>query len=220
MMRRRLVATSAAALALLAATGCRLNQLPIDTMGGEPLVTRPASQLGLVLADLPPGFRVMEELRPSPTPVGAAHDPDPWGRTSAYSVTFGVAGGPGGVGAPAGPPRPAGEVVSSINAYVGTAQAQAAFAGWQSAVPGAYHATQASTRDLGDQAATYVQSGANGRATCLVGFRTHNVLASVWVSTTGTSGTPAVDTPPVDPVATALTYARLVAQRIHKLAGH
>src|SRR5919202_5506525 len=79
--------------------------------GGDLLVRRPAQQLALSLLDLPPGFTIAEELKPA---LDGAASPDPWGRLSAYGVTYAPAPGATGVA------ENWGDVVSSVNAYVGT----------------------------------------------------------------------------------------------------
>jgi hypothetical protein len=195
-------------------------------------VRRPAQQLALTLADLPPGFYLGEELS---APGPARGTSDPLGVVSAYSVTFtfvaeanGVDGVDGldKVGEPLralvgarrlARPAPApgvGDVVSSVNAYAGTGPARSAFAAWQAAVPGQYTPVQAHS---GGAAAG--NAGAAGlsvyvqvpRAACLVGFRAHNVVASVWASAGSGAAAP--------PVAVATRLARLVAHRIEAVAG-
>src|SRR5688572_8195631 len=66
------------------AAGCRDGHGP--AVGGEPLVRRPAQQLALTLSDLPAGFGLGEELVSSTSPTAAAGDP--WGKVSAYAVTY------------------------------------------------------------------------------------------------------------------------------------
>jgi hypothetical protein len=237
MRRRRLLANALLAVlappALTPVGGCTLPRPP--RTDDDALVRRPAQQLALTLADLPPGFHLGEELS---APGPARGTSDPLGVVSAYSVTFtfvaevdGVDGVDGADGldkvgeSPRAlvkarrPARPApapgvGDVVSSVNAYAGTGPARSAFAAWQAAVPGQYTPVQAHS---GGAAAG--NAGAAGlsvyvqvpRAACLVGFRAHNVVASVWAS--AGSGAAA---PPID-VATRL--ARLVAHRIEAVAG-
>src|SRR5437867_7591395 len=113
------------------AGGQRATHVPIvaGRAGGDVVVRRPAQQLAVLLADLPPGFTVAEELKPALDGTAAQ---DPWGRLSAYAVTY-VPGSPA-----AGALDGWGDVVSSVNAYVGTAQAASAFATWRSAVPSQY----------------------------------------------------------------------------------
>ena len=169
---------------------------------GEAVVRRPAQQLALALADLPPGFRAAEELAPSISP--AQTGPDPWGRLSAYSATYTAA-----TAAPSAPvpPPPFAEVVSSVNSYSGVSPARTAFTSWQDAVPPVYRAVERRPPATAE-AVTYMQSS---RAVCLVGFRTLNVIASVWVA-----ATPGTETPPVDH---ALHLAEVVARRVAALAG-
>ena len=231
MRRRRLLADSLlgalAALALTPTGGCTLPWA--RRADDEALVWRPAQQLALTLADLPPGFRLGEELS---TPGRSRGTSDPLGVVSAYSVTFtfvaegtGGAGGTGGteptralvgarrLGRPTSESR-VGDVVSSVNAYAGTGPARSAFAAWRAAVPGVYTPVEAQSGGAAAGAAgdtglsVYVHES---RAACLVGFRARNVVASIWVS-----AAPGAATPPVD-VATSL--ARLVSDRIEAVAG-
>jgi hypothetical protein len=174
----------------------------------DALVSLPAQRLALVLADMPVGFDVGQELV-SVTPTGAMDPPDPFGRLSAYAVTFRAPGNRGH----------AGDVVSSVNAYVGMTEAKAAFASWQAAVPNNYRLAEAPPPGAPPGSAAYVQA-ADG--SCLLGFRSHNVIASVRVGPTavplqvipkggaGDAGTP---------VAQAVRLAALVLHRIDAGVG-
>ncbi|MGH2371299.1 MAG: hypothetical protein ACRDI2_24250, partial [Chloroflexota bacterium] len=175
-MQRRVWLTRLAAGALTPAlwSGCGLapgGTLP-GMAGADALVRRPAQQLALVLADLPAGFRFGEEMAPALStpsapggpggPLGAnpgAALPDPWGRLSAYSVTY--------LAAPAAPlaagsadaraPTPAvGDVVSSVNAYVGVNEATAAFESWQASIPPVYRRLEQPPPGAPPGAAVYV----------------------------------------------------------------
>jgi len=173
---------------------------------GEVLVRRPAQQLALSLADLPSGFTVAQELKPALD--GSAGTQDPWGRISAYAVTYapGVELG----GAVDG----WGDVISSVNAYVGTPQAANAFAAWRSAVPLQYRLAEDVSTRIGDETVVYVRGGEPGprgvRPTCLVGLRQGNVVASVSVSAPAGAAAP---------IEAAIRFARLTVQRIQAVAG-
>jgi hypothetical protein len=171
--------------------------------GGDVLVRRPVQQLALSLMDLPPGFTIAEELKPA---LDAAADP--FGRLSAYGVTYAPAAGA------AGSDETWREVVSSVITYVGMAQAAEAFASWRSVVPLPYRLAEGVGPKLGDETVVYVrgsESGTRGvRPTCLVGLRTRNVIASISVA--ARSGTDV-------PVEAAVRLARLTAQRIQAAAG-
>ncbi|MBI3970604.1 MAG: hypothetical protein HY332_04895 [Chloroflexi bacterium] len=188
----------------IAGTGCAAGgDLPVGPLRTEALVRRPAQQLALALADLPQGFRVGAELSPPLDPSKAAADP--WGRVSAYAVTFIAA-------AADQQPAPAlGDVISSVNAYLTPEQAAAAFAAWRDAVPPTYRAIAAPSRELGDGSVFYAH---NDGAACLVGFRVRNVFASVRVR-----AAPGVATADASPVETAQRLAGLVARRIEAVAG-
>jgi hypothetical protein len=182
---------------------------PAPGSPGDALVSLPAQRLALVLADLPVGFDVGQELI-SVTPTGVAEPPDPFGRLSAYAVIFRAPGNRGH----------AGDVVSSVNAYIGVTEARAAFAAWQAAVPGNYRRTETAPAGAPAGAAAYVQA-ADG--SCLLGFRSHNVIASVRVGPTSaplpmeaaqtSAGAPAT------PVEQAVRLATLVLHRIDAGAG-
>ena len=162
---------------------------------GEPNAALPARQIALTLADLPEGYQVADELVPKLDAARAAEDP--WGRSSAYSVTFtGEA------------PSPWRDVVASVNAYDGTKHARAAFASWRVAVPPTYHRVAGGT-DLGEEAAVYVRRAASPRdaATSLVGLRRGSVIASVAVS--AMAGMDA-------PVDAAIALARVMQTRIER----
>ncbi len=185
--------------------GAGARRATLAATGGDLLVRRPAQQLALSLLDLPPGFTIAEELKPT---LDGAASPDPWGRLSAYGVTYAPAPGATGVA------ENWGDVVSSVNAYVGTAQAAEAFASWRSAVPAQYRLSEDARAQLGDETVVYVRAGEPGprgvRPTCLVGLRARNVIASISVSApTGAAA----------PVESALRLARLTAQRIQAVAG-
>jgi hypothetical protein len=210
---RRAAARGLALLALSLATACggrdwlgaNVQRLS-HAASGDLLVSRPAQQLALSLADLPPGFQVAEELKPALDTAKAAQDP--WGRLSAYAVTYVPAAGPAGT-------SPGwGDVVSSVNAYVGRAQATDAFASWRSAVPTQYRLVDAPPK-LGDETAVYVRdvdaAQRGPRPTCLVGVHVRNVIASVSVSASEGGDVP---------VETATRLARLTVQRIQAVAGH
>jgi hypothetical protein len=158
------------------------------TAASDAPVLSPARLLGLTEADLPPGFRLTEEIAPT---LAAAGLDDPFGRLSAYSVTF----------TPAGEPARAHDVVSSINAYASARHAQVAFEAWQAAVPPVYHAVPLDIGLGSGESAAYVQGSA-----CLLGFRARNVLASVRVDV--------VESAPESPTAAAARLARLVIRRI------
>ncbi len=195
----RLAAGLLAALALaLAGIAC---------VPPERLVLRPAQQLAVALADLPAGFRVGEEMAPA---GGTAPGPDPWGRLSAYSVTY--------VAMPDADPAPfLGNVVSSVNAYDSAAHARAAFAAWQAALPTDYRPLNLPRDTINGDVAIYIQETATGaagpgrRLLCLAGLRVRNVMASIWVA-----AAPGATTPPVD---TAVRLVRLTARRIDAVAG-
>jgi hypothetical protein len=191
-------------IALALAAGCRGGHVP--AVGGEPLVRRPAQQLALTLSDLPAGFGLGEELVSSAGTTAAAGDP--WGKVSAYAVTY--------VALPVPPPGPGrrsppsglGDVVSSVNAYAGADYARSAFAAWQAAVPQTYRPVLPERDGATAGYSVYVQD--DGSA-CLIGCQTHNVIASIWVSAASKSAAP--------PVAAAASFARLVAHRIETVAG-
>jgi hypothetical protein len=182
---------------------------PAPGSAGEALVSLPAQRLALVLADLPVGFDVGQELI-SITPTGVAEPPDPFGRLSAYAVIFRAPGNRGNTG----------DVVSSVNAYVGVTEARAAFVSWQAAVPANYRRTDTSPAGAPVGAAAYVQT-ADG--SCLLGFRSHNVIASVRVGPTSVPlpvGAKEMARGPATPIEQAVRLAALVLHRIDAGAGH
>jgi hypothetical protein len=194
-MRRRVWLT--AAVWGLAACG-NGEEWPLP-YGSGALVHRPAQHLALVLADLPTGFDVGEELV-SVTPSGPRALPDAFGRLSAYAVVFRAPGNRGQTG----------DVVSSVNAYVGLREAGAAFASWQKAVPGTYRRLPAPPPGAPTGAAVYVQAP---EGACLLGFRSHNVIASIRVGPL--PGAPE-DRPAEEQ---AVRFAALVQHRIVAVAG-
>jgi hypothetical protein len=138
----------------------------------------------------------------------AAAAGDPWGRVSAYAVTYVALPVPApGAGRPS-PPSGLGDVVSSVNAYAGADFARSAFAAWQAAVPQTYRPVPLERDGTMVGYSVYVQE--NGPA-CLIGFRAHNVIASIWATAASGSAAP--------PIATATSFARLVAHRIEAVAG-
>ncbi len=192
-------------------------------------VLAPARQLALTLADLPAGFRLGPELAQTFDPAQVKSDP--WGRLSAYSITY-LAGSPAPAEArqdasPGEPPaagemQPArmppstasallGDVSSSVNSYATAAQAHAAFQAWRAAVPPIYVRLSLSLARLGDDAAAYMQEGS---PVCLVGFRRRNVLASIWVGAAHDGSSAAGS-----PIERALQLASIVAARIDSGAG-
>jgi hypothetical protein len=189
-------------LALVLAGGCR--NAPFAVVGREPLVRRPAQHLALTLSDLPSGFELGEELV-SPAPAGVA---DPWGRVSAYAVTY-VAGPVPAPGAGLrGRPTGLGDVVSSVNAYAGADFARAAFEAWLASVPQTYQLVSAERDGAPAAFSVYVQGASPA---CLIGFRAHNVIASIWVAAAPKTAAP--------PITAATGLARLVARRIEIVAG-
>lgn len=191
-------------MAIALAAGCRGGQVP--AVGGEPLVRRPAQQLALTLSDLPAGFGLGEELVSSASSTAAAGDP--WGKVSAYAVTYVALPVPPPGSEPRSPPSGLGDVVSSVNAYAGANFARSAFAAWKAAVPQTYRPVLREQDGTTGGYSVYVQDGGSA---CLIGFQTHNVIASIWASAASKSGTP--------PVAAAASLARLVARRIETVAG-
>jgi|GEM_PF-4725407 len=195
-------------------------------------VLAPARQLALTLADLPPGFHLGPELAQTFDPAQVKNDP--WGRLSAYSITY-LASAPAtaaaGVRGEADEPLDSGDasraqtvqalpapgrtllgdVSSSINSYATAAQAHAAFEAWRAAVPPIYVRLDLPLDGLGHDAVAYAQEG---KSVYLVGFRRRNVLASIWVGAapdgTGTAGTP---------IERAVQLAGVVAARIDSGAG-
>ena len=187
MLRRSALRTVGGLLPLLVA-GCDVPQRP-RTASPEAPVLRPAQQLALALAELPPGFRQVDELAPK---LSATGPDDPWGRVSAYSVTY----------APSEPRLDFGDIMSSVNAYSSAQYAQLAFDSWQAAVPRQYRATTVDVGLAPADVAAYVRDGA-----CLLGFRTRNVMASVLVThRTGAS------------VEHAARFVRLLVEKISRSA--
>jgi hypothetical protein len=190
----------AAPMLLLAACGSEQG-LPVPTRpGADTLVRRPAQHLALVLADLPAGFDVGEELV-SVTPTGGSAPPDPFGRLSAYAITFRAPGNRG---------RTA-DVVSSVNAYVGLAEARANFDAWQAAVPNTYRRLVTPPPGAPPGAVAYLQAT---EGACLLGFRSRNIVASVRVGSLpgeplGAAGAPEQ----------TVRLASLVLHRIDAVAG-
>jgi hypothetical protein len=190
----------AAPVLLLAACGSEPG-LPVPPRpGADTLVRRPAQHLALVLADLPDGFDVGEELV-SVTPTGGSSLPDAFGRLSAYAITFRAPGNRGRTG----------DVVSSVNAYVGLAEARASFADWQAAVPNTYRRLATPPPGAPPGAVAYVQAPDGA---CLLGFRSRNVVASVRVGPLpgeplGAAGAPEQ----------TVRLASLVLHRIDAVAG-
>ncbi len=195
-MRRRAWLTTA----VLGLAGCGSGEEWPLPGGSGALVHRPAQHLALVLADLPTGFDVGEELV-SVTPTGRRELPDAFGRLSAYAVIFRAPGNRGQTG----------DVVSSVNAYVGLREAGAAFASWQEAVPGNYRRLPAPPPGAPPGAAVYVQAP---EGACLLGFRSHNVVASIRVGPLpGTLEDRGAEEQ-------AVRLAALVLHRIGAVAGH
>ena len=148
-MRRRVLA--AIPLALI---GCRAADQAARPPAPPALLTQPARALALGAADLP-GLTLSEELVP-----GAYASGDPYGRVGSYSATF--AGADGGL------------VISSINTYVGEAEAQAAFAAWRGAVPRQYQAISLPVAQRSPDSVAYGREG-----DVLFGYRVRNVLGSL-----------------------------------------
>jgi hypothetical protein len=101
-------------------------------------------------------------------------------------------------------------VVSSVNAYVGTREARAAFASWQEAVPGTYRRLADPPPGAPPGAAVYLQAP---EGACLLGFRSHNVVASIRVGPV--PGNPAEHAAEEQ----AVRLAALVLHRIGAVAG-
>jgi hypothetical protein len=99
-------------------------------------------------------------------------------------------------------------VVSSVNAYAGDGFARAAFEAWLASVPPTYQPVSVETDGTPPAFSVYVQATSPA---CLIGFRAHNVIASIWVAAASRSATP--------PVTAAARLARLVARRIEIVAG-
>lgn len=78
--------TATAAAGSLAACTPAFSQREPFTANPNALVTYPARSLAIALSDLPPGFRVAEELTPTFNPAHVSDDP--WGRVSSYAITF------------------------------------------------------------------------------------------------------------------------------------
>ena len=151
-VRRRTLAT--APLVLVA---CRAAGTPTAPATDAQLNT-PERVLALSAADLP-GFTLREELAPA---SGAGAD-DPYGRVGSYSATFGR--GTEGM-----------LVTSSINTYVGAAQARTAFGAWKSAVPRQYRAMPLAVGLDERDSAAYAR---DSDGTVLLGYRIRNVMGSL-----------------------------------------
>jgi hypothetical protein len=201
-MRRQTLLRAAGCMVALAAGGFQaacsasgLNGRSLANVSPDAPVLSPARQLGLTLADLPAGFQLKEELAPV-FPAGGAEDP--WGRLTAYSATY----------APIKSQNATteGDVVSSVNSYASASYARSAFAQWQAAVPTTYRKLDVGMGMKGVDSVAYERDGGS-----LIGFRSHNVLASVLVTRAGSAlgnekGAIAPDT--------AMRLARQMAARI------
>ena len=144
----------------LALAACRSSGATGNPVAGaDTPLSVPARVLALTPADLP-GYSLHEELAPAPRATG--HD-DPYGRLGSYSATYSRSGGTE-------------QVTSSVNTYVGVAQARAAFGDWRAAVPRQYRAM---TLDVGLDASDVAAFAREGDGTVLLGYRIRNVLGSV-----------------------------------------
>lgn len=232
MRRRILLHAVQTAVGALTLAGCQVPALPRTrftpqtapapaTPATAPAMPRQARDYVLKLDDLPPGFHLETEMTPT-FPTTASDDP--WGRHSAYSVTFSPNVPSAAPGAPAERSQvetsgitvvPAEEgrydVVSSSNTYLSADAARSAMDDWRRALPRQYRLSEQTLPVQHGQTAVYVQPHS-----CLIGMQIGNVFASVWVgdSKNGAAKGRAGSADAAAPLDFALRLAKTQAHRL------